>query len=145
MPCFNPPQKWKKGPTLNTKISPFFYISNCLCWLLFRNTRMLLSKGEALFLTSWLVFFLFFLFFFWLRLARPNCPMRSASNVTCPVRCSVLNQQPVHVALFFLFHITKLQLYSHMFKFKFLFLNALKKQQKSSVLLVTLRLQNSFF
>lgn len=26
VPCFNPPQKWKKGPTRNTKISQFFFI-----------------------------------------------------------------------------------------------------------------------
>lgn len=49
VPCFNPPQKWKKGPTLNTKISQFFYISNCLCWLLFRNTPISFSQIEKLY------------------------------------------------------------------------------------------------
>lgn len=39
------------------------------------------------------------------------------------------------LAVFCFFHITKLQFYSHMFKFRFLFLNPLKSNSTSSYLL----------
>lgn len=102
--------KWKKGPTLNTKISQFF-ISNCLCWLLFRNT--LISQGslsaEAISIFNLLVFS------FLITTCSSNCPTHSASLQIRPVLGgAALPDEP---AFFFFFHITKLHFYSHIFKF----------------------------
>lgn len=122
----------KRTDTEYKNITIFLYIKLPLLALVQKHPHMLLSNWEALFLTFW------FFFFFWFQI------VQRALHGIRPVRCSFFQQHPAHF-VFFKFHITKLQLYSHMFKFNFLFLNALNKQQNSSVLRVTLRLQNYFF
>lgn len=77
---------------------------------------------ESLFLTFWFFFFDYHLQF---QLSNALC---ITANMTCPVRFSVFFSGFVLMNLLFFFHITKLHFYSHIFKFKFLFLNPLKKQ-----------------
>lgn len=99
--------KWKERPTLDTKISQFLYIKQPVV-ALFRNQKRI---------------FTFCLFFFWLLLAVPivrRTPTRFAST---------------SALFYFLFHITKLHFYSHIFKFKFLFWYALQKATTLSHLL----------
>lgn len=106
--------KWKERPTLDTKISQFLYIKQPLV-ALFRN-----QKGVF---TFWLAFF------FWLLLAVPivwRTPTRFASTSAC-----------FFFFVCFLFHITKLHFYSHIFKFKFLFWYALQKATAHSHLLIS--------
>lgn len=100
----------KKGLTLNTKISQF-YISNGLCWLLLRTT--LIQRN----MSTDRIFRVFFSFFFLSSLittCSPNCPTHNALlHMTCSWRLTL--REP------FFFHITKLQFYSHIVKFNFLF------------------------
>lgn len=91
--------KWKERPTLDTKISQFLYIKQPVV-ALFRNQKRI---------------FTFCLFFF---------------DYFLQFQLSDAHQRALHQLLlffYFLFHITKLHFYSHIFKFKFLFWYALQK------------------
>lgn len=116
--------KWKKDWHWIQKYHNF-YISNCLCWLLFRNT---LISQESLSAERISIFNLLVLLF-WLPLAVPIV-QRTLHHCKYDLSCAVQRfffwfcfDEPS-----FFFHITKLHFYSHIFKFKFLFLNPLKKQ-----------------
>lgn len=132
----------KRTDTEYKNITIFLYIKLPLLALVQKHTHASLKGRSSIFnLLVGLFSFLFFL------ITPCTSKLSNALRIKCDLPCALQRSPPTTCSLcsfFCLFHITKLQLYSHMFKFKFLFSNALKKQQKSSVLLVTLRLQNSF-
>ncbi len=100
--------KWKKkGLTLNTKISQF-YISNGLCWLLLRTTLIQRNMSTDRILVF---FFLPFVFDYHLQ--------SQLSNAQCTAAYDLF--LAAHALWTFFFHITKLQFYSHIFKFNVLF------------------------
>lgn len=110
MPCYNPP-RMEKGLTLNTKISQFLYI----------KLPLLALVQEYLISHQRISIFTFYFFFFWLPLA---VPIVQRTLHHCKYDLSQAVQQ---LWWTFFFHITKLQFYSHMFKFQFLFSNPLTK------------------
>ena len=117
--------KWKKDWHWIQKYHNF-YISNCLCWLLFRNTLISLESLSA----ERISIFNLLVLLFWLPLAVPIV-QRTLHHCKYDLSCAV--QRFCFFSVFVLmnllfFHITKLHFYSHIFKFKFLFLNPLKKQ-----------------
>lgn len=70
--------KWKKGLTLNTKISQF-YISNGLCWLLLRTT--LIQRNMS---TDRILVFFFSFLSSLITTCSPNCPTHNALlHMTC--------------------------------------------------------------
>lgn len=97
----------KKGLTLNTKISQF-YISNGLCWLLRRTTLIQRNMSTDRIL---LFFFLPFVFDYHLQ--------SQLSNAQCTAAYDLF--LVAHTLWTFFFHITKLQFYSHIFKFNIVF------------------------
>lgn len=99
--------KWKKDWHWIQKYHNF-YISNCLCWLLFRN--MLISQ-ESLSAETISIFNLL-VFLFWLPLA---VPIVQRTLHHCKYDLSWAVQRFLTNLLFF--HITKLHFYSHIFKF----------------------------
>lgn len=78
--------KWKKDWHWIQKYHNF-YISNCLYWLLFRNTLIsqesFISREKSQFLTFWFLFFFFFL----ITTCSSNCPTHAASLQIWPVLC----------------------------------------------------------
>lgn len=105
--------KWKKDWHWIQKYHNF-YISNCLCWLLFRNTLISPESfsSERISLFNLPVFS----FFFWLPLAVPIV-QRTLHHCKYDLSLggSALSHEP------FFFHITKLHFYSHIFKFNLVF------------------------
>lgn len=73
----------------------------------------------------------FFDYHFQFQLSNALC---ITAKMTCPGWFSVFLDE-LSGFFFCFFHITKLQFYSHMFKFRFLFLNPLKSNSTSSYLL----------
>lgn len=152
VPCFNPPQNGKRTDTQYKNITIFIYqiasVGSC------SGTRF---SAERISIFNLLVCLFFFWSFFSLQLASPIV-QRFLHHCKHDLSCAV--QRSWHTFCFFFFalllgcifffHITKLQLYSHIFKFKFLFLNTRKKQKyfvwsATPLFLLTLRLQNCFF
>lgn len=128
VPCCNPPQM-EKGLTLNTKISQFLYIKLPLLALVQEYTHFsgeLICWENLYFQPSGFTVFDYHL------LSKLSNALCIAANMTCPGRFSAsfffffFDEPPCF--FFSFFHITKLQFYSHIFKFKFLLLNPLKKQ-----------------
>lgn len=109
--------------TDNTKISQFSYIKLPLLALVQEHALFLLR--ESLFWTFRFVFFYFYSNFTVSIVQRTL--HRCKHDLSCAA--SLMNLPFRFVVVLFIFHITKLQLYSHIFKFKFLFSNAHKKQK----------------
>lgn len=117
--------KWKKDWHWIQKYHNF-YISNCLCWLLFRNT---LISWESLSADRISVFnpLGFSSFDYHLRFQLSNALCITAKHdLSCTGSSAFSNEPPSF------FHIIKLQFYSHIFKFRFLLLNPLKKSNSTS-------------
>lgn len=137
MPCCNPPQMEKRTDTEYKNITIFIYqiasVGSCsgIC-----------SSAKRIFNLQ--------VFLFWLPLA---VPIVQRSLHHCKYDLSWAVQHFFCLFVFwgtFFFHITKLHFYSHIFKFKFLFLNPLKKAIGLRLichfpLTHHLRLQNCFF
>lgn len=128
--------KWKKDWHWIQKYHNF-YISNCLYWLLFRNTLISQESlsAERISIFNLLFYVWFFLPPFLITTSSSNCPTHSASLQKWPALGGSAFFRRTFWFFFCFFHITKLQFYSHMFKFRFLFLNPLKSNSTSSYLL----------
>lgn len=123
MPCWNPRQMERDWHWIQKYYN--FYISNCLCWLLFRNT-LLWEKLS----TKRISFFLAFLSSL-ITTCSPNCPGHTTSLCTWPV----LGGSALVNLLFF-----TLQNYNsiHIFSSLMLFLNSLISTISSSTAFIPL-------